>query len=296
MSKYSFDEVKSILREYGYIYIDGAYEYTTSELVCETLEGYSVVTSIDKLTKHKKKPLVFSSFNPYTIDNIKKYVYNMTSGEFDCVSDSYSGSKENLTFRHNTCGRTFENRWYNISRGRYKNNPGSNKTGLFCPHCQTKQLESMHALILKQIWRHEEQDTVVEDKSCINPETGLPLPTDIVNHRMKTAIEIQSWFHDKPEQKKKDAVKEKFWIDKGYDFYALDHRDYTVVEMIQVFFPEIDEIPGYIDYEYSNKFDTVTAQKLLDEYQSVNKVADIMKCGQHKIYDSIQNGLMHYPD
>lgn len=296
MGKYCLDEVKSILCECGYIYVCGDYEYTTSNITCKTLDGYYVVTSIENLLNRNKKPRIFHVSNPYTINNIKRYIYNMTSGEFDCISNSYNGTKKQLKFRHNICNRTFENSWHNVSRGRYKDNLGTNKTGLFCPHCQTKQLESMHALVLKQIWLHEEPDTVVEDGSCYNPKTGCQLPTDIVNHRLKIAIEIQSWFHDKEHQKEKDAIKKHFWIDNGYRFYAIDHRDYTVIEMIQLFFPNIKEIPDYIDYGYSNKFDAIKAQELLNEYQSVNKVAEIINCNPHKIYDSIHNGLMRYPD
>ena len=60
-----------------------------------------------------------------------------------------------------------------------------------CPNCNTNKTESNHASILKQIFIHEYPDTSIEDKSCINPKTKRPFPTDIVNHRMKIAIEIQ---------------------------------------------------------------------------------------------------------
>ena len=296
MHRRSMEEVIQILSEYGYKYIDGEYKNPHSKLTCETKDGYRVFGCLDKLMNRGHNfPIVHKS-NPYSIDNIKKFVYDLTSGEFTCLSNEYNGNTKNLLFKHNICGRTFENKWINISRGRYNNGIGTNQTGLFCPHCQTKQLESMHALILKQIWLHEEPDTIVEDGSCYNPITGCQLPTDIVNHRLKIAIEIQSWFHDKEEQRRKDCIKRQFWIDNGYDFYAIDHRDYSVIEMIQMFFPLIDTIPDYIDYDYSNKFDTVTAQKLLNEYASVNKVAEIMKCNPHKIYDFIYHGLMKYPD
>lgn len=296
MGKYTLDDVKNILLQYGYKYIEGNYISTTSMLMCETSDGYYVVTSIDKLKNNNKKPAIVHKANPYSIYNIKKFVYDNTNGEFSCISKEYNGNMENLEFVHNICERTFLNKWTNISRGRYRNKPGTNQTGLFCPHCQTKQLESMHALVLKQIWLHEEPDTIVEDGSCYNPETGCQLPTDIVNHRLKIAIEIQSWFHEKEEQMRKDAIKKQFWINRGYNFYAIDHRDYTVIETIQLFFPYIIDIPDYIDYDYANKLDVIQAQKLLNQYTSVNKVSELMNCKPHRIYDSIYNGLMYYPD
>ena len=91
-----------------------------------------------------------------------------------------------------------------------------------------KNIESSHALVLKQVWLYEYPDTITEDKSCINPLTNHPLPTDIVNHNLKIAIEIQSWFHDFKDQQEKDEIKRNFWINKGYSFYALDQRDYTI--------------------------------------------------------------------
>lgn len=296
MTRRSLNDVINILDEHGYVYVDGEYNNVKSKLVCKNTKGYYVVGSLDKLLNRQHKfPIVHKS-NPYSIYNIKRIINEFTSGEFDCISEEYNGVDKELEFRHNVCGRIFKNKWINVYRSRYLDNPGTNKTGLFCPHCQTKQLESMHALVLKQVWLHEEPDTVVEDGSCRNPETGCQLPTDIVNHRMKIAIEIQSWFHDKDAQKKKDAIKKQFWIDKGYNFYAIDHRDYTVLEMIQIFFPYINNIPEYIDYDYSNKFDAIKAQELLNEYGSVNKVAEIMNCNSYLIYDSIQNGRMHYPN
>lgn len=296
MNRRSMNEVIDILSQHGYTYVDGEYKNPYSKLTCTDSDGYYVFGCLDKLVNRGHNFPVVHVSNPYSIDNIKRMVNEFTDGEFDCISNEYKGNNKELNFRHNVCGRTFKNKWINIARGRYKSNASTNKTGLFCPHCQTKQLESMHALVLKQVWLHEEPDTVVEDGSCCNPETSRQLPTDIVNHRLKIAIEIQSWFHDKEKQKRKDAVKREYWINKGYDFYAIDHRDYTILEMIQMFFPYIKNIPDYIDYDYSNKFDTIKAQKLLDEYNSVSYVAELLGCSPHKIYDSIYSGLMHYPD
>lgn len=64
--------------------------------------------------------------------------------------------------------------------------------------------ESSTASIVKQVFKHEFPDTILEDKSCINPKTGRILPTDIVNHDLKIAIEIQSTYHDETYQIEKD--------------------------------------------------------------------------------------------
>lgn len=294
--KITFEEIKVILSEHGYEYVSGEYHGIESKLTCVDKKGYLVLCDIQRMIYKNKGSRIVHSRNPYSILNIKKFVKENTNGEYECLSDEYIGKKNLLLFRHNKCGRTFENNWNNISKNRYKNSITDNKTGLFCPFCQNKQLESTHALVLKQVWLHEEPDTVVEDKTCINPNTNHCLPTDIVNHRLKIAIEIQSWFHDFNDQKEKDAIKKNFWIDKGYNFYAIDQRNYTVLEMIQLFFPTVKSVPDYIDFGYSNKFDDVLAQKLLNETLSVIKVAEIMKCSTHLIYDAIQNNRISYPD
>lgn len=298
MQKYklSFEEVKEELSNRGFVYIGGEYCGMNSKLVCKDCDGYYVLCNLQKMFYKNKTPRIIDAKNPNSILNIKRIVSEHTNGEFDCLSDTYSGNRCNLVFRHNKCGRTFENKWINIWRERYKDSPTSNKTGLFCPHCNTKQIESTHALVLKQVWLNEEPDTIVEDKTCINPNTNCCLPTDIVNHRLKIAIEVQSWFHDFDRQQTKDKIKKEFWINKGYTFYAVDQRDYTVLEMIQLFFPNILEIPDYIDFEYSNKIDDVLAQRLLNEYMSVPKVAAAMSCDPHIIYNAIYDNRISYPD
>ena len=294
--KYTFDDIKKWLMEtYNYKYLAGEYNSILDKITCIDEEGYLLLCSINKMMSRNQKSPRISTFNPYSIYNINLYLEKYTNGEFKCVSKEYKRNNEELDFVHNKCGRIIKNKWINIGRGRSLNNLGSNKTGLFCPHCNTVQLESTHALVLKQIWQHEEPDTIVEDRSCINPNTHCSLPTDIVNHRLKIAIEIQSWFHDFDEQKQKVKIKKEYWINKGYHFYAVDQRDYTVLEMVNLFFEDINEIPNYIDFEYSNKFNDVEAQKLLNEHLSVIKVAKIMNCKPHVIYDAIQNKRIVYP-
>ena len=233
--------------------------------------------------------------NPYSIDNINNYLKINTNGEYTCISEKYINKNALLNFRHNKCGRIFQQTWNNISKKRNQNNIGSNKTGVRCPFCDNLQLESTHALILKQVWLHEKNETIVEDKSCINPNTNHPLPTDIVNHKDKIAIEVQSWFHDFEDQKIKDKIKSDYWISKGYKFYAIDQRNYTVLEMIQIFFPYIKEIPNYIDFEYSNKLNDVYIQNLLNEGNTVTEIANKINCKSHTIYDAIRYGRISYP-
>ena len=297
MIKYTPEKIKEfLLNNYNYKYISGDFNGIHSKLVCEDNNGYKLFCVIQKMIYRNQKAKIVHPNNPYSIYNINLFLSRYANNEYRCVSDNYTNNKQELEFIHLKCGRRFFNKWININRGRYLDNLNDNKTGIFCPHCNTKQLESTHALILKQVWKHEYPNTIIEDNSCINPKTNCVLPTDIVNHELKIAIEVQSWFHDFEKQKVKDNIKMNFWISKGYSFYALDHRDYTVIEMIQIFFKNINIIPDYIDFEYSNKINDVKIQNLLNENYSIAEIAEQLNCHTHRIYDAIYSKRVVYPE
>ena len=55
----------------------------------------------------------FNVSNPYTIYNIYIYLEKYTNGKYECISDSYTGSRSNLKFVHKTCVTIFENKFIN---------------------------------------------------------------------------------------------------------------------------------------------------------------------------------------
>ena len=119
------------------------------------------------------------------------------------------------------------------------------------------------------------------------------MPTDIVNHRLKTAIEIQSEWHDLDYQKIKDEIKKNFWLSKGYKFYSPDIRDYSLLEMCQIFF-NITELPEYINYEFSNKLNIKKIQDMLNKNMSPVEIGNTLNVNPHRIYDAIGYGKLHY--
>lgn len=289
----TYENVVNKFNEYGLTLLCSKEEYkgvTLSPLICMDNDGYKYVAVFNQLKVNNGKFEKFHPNNPFTIENINNYFHIYANDKYKCVSETYNGSRTKLKFQHVECGRYFENTLSNIVRCRTLNSITDNKTGARCPHCDANQLESLHALILKQVWLHEHPDTIPEDKSCINPLTNCPLPTDIVNHRLKTAIEIQSWFHDKESQKIKDDIKKNYWLNRGYKFYAIDHREYSVLEMIQLFFPNIEKIPDYIDFKYANKTDYTEVQDLLSQGFSIPYVSEKTNISRHKIYDAIYAG------
>ncbi len=297
-SNFTYLDVKTNLQNKGYYLQLRQDEYTgitSTDLVCLDNEGYKYKVLYNSVMRGKNME-TFSASNPFVIDNINYYLDKNTNGEYECIDSEYVNTRQRLNIKHKKCGRVFQNRWCNIYRKRYFDKLGNNKTGALCPFCDATQLESTHALVLKQVWCYEHNDTETEERSCINPNTHCSLPTDIVNHRLKIAIEVQSWFHDFDDQKKKDKIKKNYWVNKGYSFYALDQRDYTIIEMIQFFFPKYKNIPEYIDFDYSNKINDVQIQKLLNNGLKVPEIAKLLECKNHQIYDAIHYGRITYPD
>lgn len=231
----------------------------------------------------------FGKNNPYTMQNINIYLKNKKDCNVICLSNLYIDRSHELDFKCLDCELEFKMTWQNA----YRNDNGHN--GIRCPSCGI-HTESLHASILKQIFLHEYPDTIVEEKSCISTITSNILPTDIVNHRLKIAIEIQSQFHDEEYQKQKDKIKKNYWISQGYHFYSPDIRDYTVLEMIQIFFPNILEIPNYIDYSYSGILNYKYIQERMNSGVTVADISKELGISYYLIFDAIYHKKLVYPE
>lgn len=288
----NYDEVSNNLLQYGYKLLVKKEDYmgtTINPLVCIDDNNYMYVVNYTEILKGVKPKQVHKS-NPYSIYNISIFLktYNLS---FTITSDEYLGKKGLLSFKCNRCGENVESTWDRINRETIRN--GIKTRGrLYCPYCDGST-ESQHALVLKQVFMHEYPDTILEDKSCINPTTLKIMPTDIVNHRLKIAIEIQSEYHDN--RKDKDLIKKQYWINRGYQFYDPDIRQYDVLEMCQLFF-KIDNIPNYVNFNFSNKIPIKKIQEMLDEGLIVPEIAKALNINSHRIYDGLHYGKLHRRD
>lgn len=286
--KLNYDEIKNIVNANNFELLTTISEFDSAPgVVVQDPNGYMYDVEIRNITRYIKKNLVCKN-NRFSIYNIEKYIerHNIP---FTCLATEYINNTTKMEFVCSRCGEHVWTTWRNINR-----NDNPNRNHIICPNCDGRT-ESTHALVLKQIFKHEHPDTVEEDPSCRNPATGKILPTDIVNHRLKIAVEIQSQWHDFEDKKPVDAHKKQFWLDKGYSFYDPDIRDYSVLEMVQLFF-DIDKLPDYINYEYSNKLNIKKIQALLDSGLSVPEVESKLYINRHRIYDALHDGRLTYPD
>ncbi len=280
-NKFTYEDVKSRLETKGYFLTISENDFlgiTKSELTCLDKEGYKYNVVFNKIMRNKF-PDRFNKSNKYALYNINHYL-NCEKINAECISDSYIDNETPLVFQCKKCGEIIKKSWLNL----YKNRKRS-KFSMFCPNCDDRT-ESIHALVLKQMFKHYYPETIEEDRSCINPCTGRALPTDIVNHNLKIAVEIQSQWHDFEDRKIKDVYKKNFWVDKGYKFYDPDIRDYSILEMCQLFF-DVTILPEWINYEYSNKLNIKEIQEMLDKGLTPPDIEKNTGINRHRIYDAI---------
>lgn len=284
--KYNTDNVKAILKKDGFFLLE-EYIDAKTKILCKDNEGYYIyIVMSNYLTRHGIGRR-FDKSNDYSIYNINHYlkIHNIP---FKCISTKYISQNSLLDFQCNRCGEIVATSWHNINK-----NDNPNRNHVACSNCDGRN-ESLHASILKQMFLHYYPDTIVEDKTYRNPITNRICPTDIVNHRLKIAIEIQSQWHDYEDIKNKDKMKRNFWINKGYKFYNPDIRDYSILEMCQIFF-NITELPKWINFKYGNKLNIKEIQNMLNNNMSVHKIADTLSINPHRIYDAIYSKKLFYP-
>lgn len=289
MTKIIYEDVVNKFKKYGMTVLTPKSEYkNTKQKLIVTNGVYKAVKKYESLDT-KQNPYWFSKRNPYTIYNINQWLLNDKHSNFICCSTEFIDRDSDLDFKCSRCGEHIYKSWFNA----YRND--CQHLGLSCPNCDGNY-ESLHAIILKQIFIHEYPDTVVEDPSCINPNTNSIMATDIVNHRLKVAIEIQGQYHNREDQKKRDKIKKKFWIDKGYNFYDYSIDKVSIIDYIRLFFPNVKEIPEYIDYNYCSKLNLKVIQAKLDNNDNVIDIAHDLSINPHRIYDAIYENKLHYSD
>ena len=293
--KVDIDYIKNILINDGYKPLDNYIEGTTwhQYIDFEDSLGYRYSCLLKTIIEHRR-PNKFYNSNKFSIYNINRWLNLNGMNNYVCLSHQYISNSDKLKFIHLTCGTVFHASLVEIKDKKCENNKDLRYKR--CPYCYDNLSESRHARILKQIFIHEYSDTIIEERSCVNPKTKYSLPTDIVNHRLKIAIEVQSSYHDTLYQKEKDNYKKNYWINKGYNFYSPDIRDYSIIEMIQLFFPNITSIPSYVKLNDDLDKRYKTLQSYLDMGYSTHEISHITGLKYSYIYSLIYKGILILPE
>lgn len=131
---------------------DTKYKNCDTKIHCINKDGYHVFPTIANL-KHNREPEIFHRNNPYTIQNIKKFL-EINNPNIELLSDSYESASSNL---HCRC-RIDGNEWFPCW--------GSLKQGHGCPECsKKKQLDNRGSI------KKEDYDEVIR----LYLETNIPI-------------------------------------------------------------------------------------------------------------------------
>lgn len=284
--KYNTEIIKVILKKDGFFLLE-EYIDAKTKMLCKDMDGYYIYITMNNYLSRHGIGRRFDKSNPYSIQNINHYL-KIKNIPFKCISDKYISASDILSFKCSRCGEIINISWRNVNK-----NDKVSRNHIVCLNCDGRN-ESLHASILKQLFLYNYPDTIVEDKTYRNPITNKICPTDIVNHRLKIAIEIQSQWHDFEDIKIKDKMKKDYWLNKNYRFYSPDIRDYSILEMCQIFF-DINELPKWINYEYGNKLNIKEIQNMLNNNLTVLEIADKLSINPRRIYDAIYSKKIFYP-
>ena len=76
----------------------------------------------------------------------------------------------------------------------------------------------------------------------------------------------------------------------------MDIRDYSVLEMCKIFFPYLDKIPDYVDYNFSNCIDFKLVQDYLNKGYSIKEISNIMNVKNSSIHGLINRKVIFLPE
>lgn len=128
------EEMREILRGYGYTLIQDFWVDRIRKFVTEDFYGYKYHSNLTNLINPNVKLKIVDVGNPYTLENIKNWLFiNYKNFEL-CENNEYSGSKIPLWFKCFECEDFFHATWNDIQGGQN------------CAICAGKQLGNFHDL------------------------------------------------------------------------------------------------------------------------------------------------------
>lgn len=176
-----------------------------------------------------------------TIEDIKDEIYELTDGEYECLSNEYINNREKLTMFHNDCNKEYDVTWSNF------------KQGYRCPHC-SKINNSRGVKIIKKYLDSNninyEQEVKVD--GCINPETNTNLRFDFYLPDYNLYIEYDGEQHFKPtgnfftkerfeKIKYLDNLKNEFCAENDLDLVRFNYKQLkNLKKIIEDFFKELN--------------------------------------------------------
>jgi len=114
--KYTYNEVKKIINDFGYELISKEYEGTNiTNLVFKDNIGYYYCLKLNEILRANWDHAKFHKSNPYTIQNIKLWL-TLNNESFELISEEYEGNNNFLILKDNY-GYFYISRWSNLYVG-----------------------------------------------------------------------------------------------------------------------------------------------------------------------------------
>lgn len=104
LGRTTIDDVDKICQSYHLKLLTRRYKNSKQRLPLETKEGYKFMMSYEVMKKGIKKKPIFNRFNPFTSENIKRYI-EINNLECEFVGE-YKSNKDKLSFKCK-CGSVF---------------------------------------------------------------------------------------------------------------------------------------------------------------------------------------------
>jgi len=256
---------------------------------------------------HKSYPITPSSFAngnrcPYCSHcNGKVHILDSLGFLYPESLEVWSDKNEKSPYKYAPSSN--EKVYWKCIKGKHKDFPRvievSKRFNFRCPDCSYEQKDSIMATTLKQVLKYEYPDTIWEyDAGFRGLNGGVSCYDIFVPELDSLLIECQSEYHDNPAKQELDKLKKEYAINNSYNYLAMDKRDYTPLEAIQLFFSEIKKIPNYIDISKNTNFnwDLDKAQELLNEGYTYQEVADLVGATYTSLSDCVKRKTIIKPE
>jgi len=193
-----------------------------------------------------------------------------------------------------------ESVWWKCVNNKHEDYPqiicSANAYDFRCPECSREYAESIMATTLKQVLRYEYSHTRWEYDAGFKINKNHS-KYDIYVPELNLLVECQSEYHDDPNRIKTDILKKQFAIDNGYEYIAIDNRDFSILDVLRFFVPRIDKIPDYVQMDKNTirDWDVEDAQKLLNDGYTYGETANILEITYGAIHSAITNKILIKP-
>ena len=115
-TRVTLQEAKEMIKDMHITIDEESYKCISESCLGYTDDGYKVLLNADTFRKNRI-PSIFSNTNPYTIDNIKRYI-EINNLDVKLLSDKYVSISSPLEFRCSKCNEKFETTFSKIKEGK----------------------------------------------------------------------------------------------------------------------------------------------------------------------------------